>query len=122
MNSKPVKITEVSTEGGLLTVWLNDGRILSLPLTWYPALSSASPAERAVWQTSGAGRGVHWPALDYDLGLDGLLEGRHEHPSALRYVQQTRSLNQTTKKSPLGLRSKRHRPNAKSGGKLPSST
>ena len=39
MNSKPVKIADVSTEGGLLTVWLDDGRILSLPLAWYPSLS-----------------------------------------------------------------------------------
>lgn len=116
MNSKPAKITDVSTEAGLLTVWLNDGRILSLPLAWYPSLASATPEERAVWQTNGAGRGVHWPALDYDLSVEGLCEGRHEHPSALRYVQKTRALNQTTQKIPPGLRPKLIRRNA---GKLP---
>ena len=119
MNSKPVKITDVSTESGLLTVWLDDGRILSLPLAWYPSLASATAAERAVWQTSGAGRGVHWPALDYDLGVEGLLEGRHEHPSALRYVRQTRTLNQTTKKSLSAVRPKRRRPRTQKNGKLP---
>lgn len=122
MNSEPVKITDVSTESGLLTVWLDDGRILSLPLAWYPSLASASEAERAVWQTSGAGRGVHWPALDYDLGIDGLMEGRHEHPSALRYVQQTRTHNQTTKKSHLGLRPKQSRPRARARKNAPAST
>ncbi len=118
MNSKPAKIADVSTEGGLLTVWLDDGRILSLPLAWYPSLSSATPAEQAAWQTSGAGRGVHWPALDYDLGVEGLLEGRHEHPSALRYVRQTRALNPTSKTPKPRVRQQPRRPRTKSGVKV----
>ena len=101
MNSKPAKVEAVSTEENLLTVWLTDGRILSLPLAWYPSLHKATAPERDIWQPSGAGRGIHWPALDYDLSIDGLLEGHHEHPSAARYVQATRQHNHQAKKSQL---------------------
>ena len=69
MNSKTVKVKAVSTEDRLLTVWLSDGRILSLPLAWYPSLAKAAAEERNIWQPSGAGRGIHWPALDYDLSI-----------------------------------------------------
>ena len=90
MNSKTAKVEAVSTEENLLTVWLTDGRILSLPLAWYPCLLNATVAEREIWQPSGAGRGIHWLALDYDLSVAGLLEGQYEHPSAARYVEAVR--------------------------------
>ena len=90
MNSKTAKVEAVSTEENLLTVWLTDGRILSLPLAWYPCLLNATVAEREIWQPSGAGRGIHWLALDYDLSVAGRLEGQHEHPSAARYVEAVR--------------------------------
>ena len=98
MNSKPAKVDAISTAEGLLTVWLKDGRILSLPLVWYPSLAKATVAERELWQPSGAGRGIHWPALDYDLSVEGLLEGRHEHPAAETYVKTARQLNKQSKK------------------------
>jgi hypothetical protein len=41
MNSKPAKIKDVSTDHGQLTVWLDDGRIVGLPLAWYPSLAEA---------------------------------------------------------------------------------
>ena len=75
MNSKDAKVKNVSTAGGKLTVWVDDGRVLSLPLEWYPSLKSASPAQRTRWRKSGAGHGIHWPALDEDLGVAGGLVG-----------------------------------------------
>jgi hypothetical protein len=59
----------------LLTVELRDGRVISTPLLWYPRLHDASPADRAVWEWIGSGSGIHWPLLDEDLSIKGMLEG-----------------------------------------------
>ena len=90
MNYTAAKVKDITIEDRLLTVWLSDGRILSLPLSWYPSLAKATREERAVWQVSGAGKGIHWPELDYDLSAEGLLAGRHEHPNALAWTRETR--------------------------------
>jgi hypothetical protein len=58
-----------------LTVELRDGRVISTPLIWYPRLHDASPADRAVWEWIGSGSGIHWPLLDEDLSIKGMLEG-----------------------------------------------
>ena len=107
MNSKTVKVKAVSTEDRLLTVWLSDGRILSLPLAWYPSLAKAAAEERKIWQPSGAGRGIHWPALDYDLSIAGLIAGLQEHPGALTCTQKTRKQNQVARKPVSRTRLKR---------------
>ncbi len=60
----------------LLTVSYDDGRIVSLPLKWYPRLNRATPAQRRNWELIGRGYGVHWPDVDEDLSADGLLQGR----------------------------------------------
>ena len=62
-----------------LSVDLADGRSIAVPLAWYPRLAHASSAERENWRLTGGGRGIHWPDLDEDLSVDGLLAGR---PSA----------------------------------------
>jgi hypothetical protein len=62
-----------------LTVVLLDGRTLTVPLSWYPRLAHGSPKERMNWQLLGGGHGIHWPDLDEDISVDGLLAGR---PSA----------------------------------------
>ena len=58
-----------------MSVELMDGRTLTVPLAWYPRLLCGSPAQRGNWQTSGAGFGIHWPELDVDLSVEGLLRG-----------------------------------------------
>jgi hypothetical protein len=107
MSSKNAKVKAISTDQRQLTVWLEDGRILALPLAWYPSLAEASPAERAIWQPCGAGGGIHWPALDYDLSLEGLLDGRREHHNALRHTRQTRAKNHALRKGPPRSRTKK---------------
>lgn len=91
MNSKDAKVKDVSTAAGKLTVWVDDGRVLSLPLEWYPSLKSASPAERSRWRKSGAGYGIHWPALDYDLSVEGLLAGAREARTILAHTRKFRT-------------------------------
>jgi hypothetical protein len=97
MNSKDAKVKHVSTAAGKLTVWVDDGRVLSLPLEWYPSLKSALPAERSRWRKSGAGYGIHWPALDYDLSVEGLLTGAREARTVLAHTRKFRASRQPAK-------------------------
>ena len=66
----------VSVTDDTLSVDLEDGRTISVPIGWYPRLANGTPQERANFQISGAGYGVHWPDLDEDIGVEGLLLGR----------------------------------------------
>ena len=54
---------------------LVDGRVVSVPLAWSWRLSEATPAQRANFRLIGAGQGVHWPDVDEDLSVEGLLHG-----------------------------------------------
>lgn len=56
-----------------LVVHLQDGRSLAVPLEWFPRLRDATPDQRGRWELSGGGLGVHWPDLDEDLSVPGLL-------------------------------------------------
>lgn len=58
-----------------LIVELNDGRTVSVPVEWYPRLAHGSMKEREQWQLIGPGIGIHWPALDEDISVEGLLRG-----------------------------------------------
>lgn len=53
---------------------LRDGRSLSVPLTWFPRLLNAQPAQRNQFEISR--KGLHWEALDEDISIAGLLAGR----------------------------------------------
>ncbi len=65
-----------------LTVRLDDGRALSVPLTWYPRLLHGTTAEREACELIGDGEGIHWPQLDEDISVEGLLAGRRSAESA----------------------------------------
>ena len=58
-----------------LIVMLKDGRTLSTPLAWFPRLLHASPDERRNWEILGDGIGIHWPDVNEDLSVAGLLRG-----------------------------------------------
>lgn len=60
-----------------LVVYLTDGRSISVPIAWFPGLSGASKTQLEDWQLLGDGEGIHWPQLDEDLGVKGLLLGFH---------------------------------------------
>jgi len=78
MNSLSAKVKNVSVARATLRVELQDGRVLTVPLTWYPTLVHASAAELRHWKPCGAGTGIFWPALDYHLSVEGLLRGARE--------------------------------------------
>jgi hypothetical protein len=67
------RVEAVEIEGGRLEVTLRDGRRISAPLSWFPALAGATPEARRVWEPCAAGLGIHWPLIDEDLSVAGLL-------------------------------------------------
>ncbi len=68
---RPVSVAFTATD---LVVTLADGRKIATPLDWYPRLSNANPAARASFELMPLG--IHWPELDEDLGIAGMLRGR----------------------------------------------
>mgnify|MGYP001593911521 CR=1 FL=1 len=59
-----------------LSVELNDGRTIAVPLEWFPRLLCARASERNNWRLVGRGHGIHWEEIDEDISIDGLLAGR----------------------------------------------
>jgi Protein of unknown function (DUF2442) len=59
-----------------LVVDLNDGRTISVPLAWYPRLLHGTAEERNNWRLIGGQEGIHWPDLDEDISVAGLLAGK----------------------------------------------
>ena len=81
MSSSAVEIRQaraqaVNVTEDALTVDLADGRTITVPLAWYPRLLQASPAERVNWRFVGDRQGIHWPDLDEDISVEGLLAGK----------------------------------------------
>src|SRR5712664_3568657 len=76
------RVFNVTVTDDTLSVDLEDGRSVSVPIGWYPRLAHGSAAERANLQISSVGYGVHWPDLDEDIGIEGLLLGKRSSESA----------------------------------------
>jgi hypothetical protein len=64
---------DVTTDDSSLHVALADGRELAVPLEWFPRLRDATPAQRKNWRLIGRGQGIHWPDVDEDISVAGLL-------------------------------------------------
>ena len=75
-------VSDVAVTNDRLLMNLADGRTLGIPLTWYPRLLHATPAERANWRLLGDGYAIEWPDLDEHIGVEGLLAGRRSGESA----------------------------------------
>jgi hypothetical protein len=69
------RVLDVQSTDDTLSVSLRDGRVIAVPLVWYPRLLNATPAQRQNWRIAGGGYGIHWPDLDEDLSTEGLLRG-----------------------------------------------
>lgn len=59
----------------MMHVSLIDGRIISVPIIWFPRLYEATPAQREKHEIDGGGVSLHWPEIDEDLSVAGLLAG-----------------------------------------------
>ena len=69
------RVLDVAFSDDALIVSLKDGRVISVPLVWYPRLLNATPEQRKNWKVAGGGYGIHWRDLDEDLSTEGLLRG-----------------------------------------------
>ena len=69
-------VSDVKFDEDYLHLHLADGRIMSVPFELIPSLSRATPQERANCEIAGMGTALHWPDLDEDLSVEGLVLGR----------------------------------------------
>ena len=66
---------DVKCDDNELIVSLKDGRVLHLPLSWFPRLLHATPSQRNDFEILGDGEGVYWDSIDEDLSVKGFLQG-----------------------------------------------
>ncbi len=90
--AQDVKVTEDS-----LIVDLKDGRTIIVPLAWYPRLWYGTAEERSKVELHGDGEYLHWPDLDEDLTVAGLLAGRRsgESQRSLKHWLEERAQKRT---------------------------
>jgi hypothetical protein len=69
------RVADVVCTDDKLKVDLEDGRTISVPMVWYPRLLHATAEQRRNWEPAGGGFGIHWPDIDEDLSVEGLLRG-----------------------------------------------
>ncbi len=79
-----------------LIVGLRDGRTVSVPLAWFPRLLHATGRQRSKWRFVGDGEGIHWPAIDEDLSVAGLLAGTAAPASAAPNKSRSNNRRQPT--------------------------
>jgi hypothetical protein len=79
MSTSPIEVRPLArtvlVSDDELTVGLADGRVITVPLVWFPRLLRASAPARSKWELLGDGEGIHWPEVDEDLSVEGLLAG-----------------------------------------------
>lgn len=95
------RIVGVTLTDDTPAVDLEDGRTISVPIGWYPRLACATPAERANFLISGAGFGIHWPDLDEDIGVEGLLLGKRSLESPASFQQWLKRRLQRSHQGPI---------------------
>ena len=71
------RATDVRFGPGMLVVQLADGRRLEVPLAWFPRLAEATDEQRSNWMLLDGGEGIHWPDVDEDLSVAGMLTRGH---------------------------------------------
>lgn len=94
---------DVSCSDDALTVVLDDGRSVSVPLEWFPRLAGATARERKQWEPIGGGIGLHWNAIDEDISVASLLQPERFMRIASGVLKSTRtrtSRQLTPRKSP----------------------
>jgi hypothetical protein len=74
-NKAGERVIDVHVDDDHIRVDLLDGRTITAPLQWYPRLLGASQDQRENWEIAGGGFGIHWPDIDEDLSVEGLLAG-----------------------------------------------
>jgi len=97
-----VTATSVEVKKHSLSFDLSDGRTIVAPVAWFPRLNHGTSAERQNWRLIGDGQGAHWPDLDEDISVEGLLLGRpsrESQESFRRWLQQRKSAKKSASTS-----------------------
>ena len=81
LQTEPLAV-DVAVTATVLRVILDDGRELSVPVGWFPRLRDASDDDRANWRLIGRSEGIHWPTIDEDISVRGLLAGHRQTRAA----------------------------------------
>jgi Protein of unknown function (DUF2442) len=76
---EPVNVSFTSDS---MSATLEDGRTITVPISWYPRLQNATPQQRLAFELSPAG--IHWDEIDEDISIEGMLIGRGEMGGASR--------------------------------------
>ena len=82
------RANKLSFDDEKMWLYLADGRVLGVPLSFYPRLHEATPKQRAAYILSGGGQGLHWEALDEDISVEHLLMG-HQDSTVRRALPKT---------------------------------
>lgn len=80
-SARNLRATNVDVQDDLLVVSLEDGRTVSVPLSWFPRLEAASEEQLRNWKLIGPGWGIHWPAMDEHVSVVSLLRPEDTIPS-----------------------------------------
>jgi Protein of unknown function (DUF2442) len=96
-------VRDVRTDDTTLTVELADGRSIRTPMAWYPRLAYGTAQERANWRPIADGEGIHWPDLDEDISIEGLLAGRRSGEGAASLKRWT-AIQDQLRRMPADLR------------------
>jgi len=78
-SSEP-RMMAMSVTEDLIIAELEDGRIISVPITWSWRLSEATPEQRNNFEIIGNGEGAHWPEIDEDISVRGMMFGVPARP------------------------------------------
>ena len=104
------RAVDVEVTDDELSVQLEDGRRLAVPLAWYPRLLHGTKQERGRWRLIGRGVGIHWPSLDEDISIEGLLAGRgsgETQRSLTRWLERRRQARPNKRIQPTARRARR---------------
>jgi len=74
-NNVDARIQTVTVDNDTISAHLVDGRTISVPLAWSWRLSEATPEQRSQFEILGSGSGIHWPEIDEDISVAGMLHG-----------------------------------------------
>jgi hypothetical protein len=89
VGNSEARIQSVRVTSDEIIADLVDGRVISVPLAWSWRLSEATPKQRAKFRLIGGGEGIHWPDIDEDISVEGMLNGvpaRRPKPRAPQHV------------------------------------
>jgi Protein of unknown function (DUF2442) len=84
---RPARAGNVVLTDESITVELDDGRTISVPIAWYPRLLHATPDERDNLRLIGRGEGIHWPGVGEDISVENLVMGKPSGESQRSFKQ-----------------------------------